>query len=145
MSDGPYCRLCDHFHAGFCKAEYPSNLAALRAELAEHVGFTEGIVEERDALRAELEGARAYHESKDRLWRKAVVERTEARSLLAQAEAALEWYASDAPYRNEELDEACKEGGFFPYDCNEWAIAEDLGKKAREALTGIRAAKEGKG
>lgn len=41
----------------------------------------------------ETERARAYHESKDRLWRKAVVERSEARAQLAAQDAELKGMA----------------------------------------------------
>lgn len=54
-----------------------------------------------ERLKKELDGMRAYHDSKDRLWRKAVVERTTYKEGLRKAIAWAEALVSKVPNREE--------------------------------------------
>lgn len=64
---------------------------------------------------------------------KAELLESQAREL--KLRAALEWYASEAPYLNAESDELIRQGGFFPYGPEDWAIVDDHGNHAKSALS----------
>lgn len=58
-------------------------------------------------------------------------------ALLKEAREALEFYANDA-FKNKELDEEIRNGGFFPYGIEDCPINNDRGKIAREALDKLK-------
>lgn len=56
------------------------------------------------------------------------------RKRIKDLEHALNFYASEDTWRNEECDRLNAGGGFFPYGIDECPIAADRGRLARDVL-----------